>query len=196
MTTPILSDADYIVSDVSVSHSTPNFHTESLNMVSNTMSRGLHQLEVQFKVHLVNADDIKRFQALMLNIRGRLNPFKLSLQDQTDGKGQCNPLYTNAKPLLSNALAIGNNKMVLSGISGTIKAGSMFHFPNDAKVYVLLEDAKNNQTVSFFPSTRQAHEVKERLNFSVEPLLRLEDDSFKLTYSNASEITLNAREVL
>lgn len=194
--TQIISDSDFIISDVSVTHNTPNFATESINFISNVQGRGLHQLEVEFKVHLVNETDIRRFQALMLKLRGRLNPFKLSLLDATDGKGFCNPLFFNGSAMLTNNITIGNNKMVLSGISGVIPAGTMFHFANDSKVYTLLDDARSNKTVEFFPATRQNHQLKERINFSVEPLLRLEDDSFKVKYDKLQEVTLKARESL
>lgn len=194
--TQTLSDNDFIISDVSVTNHTPNFYTESLNFISNTKGRGLHLLEVECTVTLVNEDDIRRFNALVLKVRGRLNPFKLSLLDKTDGKGYCNPFHYNSTPLIANPLTIGNNKMVLSGISGTIPAGSMFQFANDTKVYTLLDEARNNQSIEFFPATRQPHQMKEKLNFSVEPLVRLEDDSFKVKYASAQSITLKMREAL
>ncbi|WP_429142592.1 hypothetical protein [Aeromonas veronii] len=196
MSNPILSDNDFIISNVSITHETVNFFTESVNYIGNAKSRGLHRLGVEFTVTLVDANDIKKFEALMLRIRGRLNPFKLSLQDQTDGKGTCNPLFTDVSPMLSNAVSIGNNKLVLSGFSGVIPAGSKFQFPNDEKVFTVLNDTKPNQECEIFPAVRVAHEVKAKLNFSPVPLLRLSGDEFTVSYDKAREITLKAMEAL
>ena len=196
MSIPILSDSEFIISDVVVSHETPNFATTSINGVTTTKARGLHLLSITATVTLVDALDIKRFSALMLNIRGRLNPFKLSLQDSSDGRGYCNPLFTDVSPVLANDLSIGNNKMVLGGFSGTIPAGSIFQFPNDSKCYCLLNDVKPNQEAEFFPAIRVPHLTKTKLNFSPVPLVRLEGDSFELTYAKAKEITIKMKEVL
>ncbi len=196
MSIPILSDTDFIISEVSVSHDTPNFYTESINGVGNAKSRGLHTLSVTATVTLTDAIDIKQFSALMLRIRGRLNPFRLSLQDATDGKGYCNPLHTDVAPMLSNALTVGQNRMVLGGFSGVIPAGSIFQFPNDSKTHVLLNDVKPNQEAEFFPAIRVAHDVKSRLNFSPVPLVRLDGDTFELTFDKAKTITLKMKEVM
>ena len=194
--TPVISDSDFIISEVAVTQLTPNFFTESLNFIGNAKSRGLHRLQVEFKVTLINELDIRKFNALMLKLRGRLNPFELSLHDATDGKSYCNPLYFDAAPLLANSLSIGNNTLILNGVRNSIPAGSMFQFPNDTKVYTLLDDAINNKTVEFFPATRQVHQPTERLNFIVKPLLRLTTDEFKLTYKNATEYSFTAVEVI
>lgn len=194
--TQILSDSEFIISDVTATHNTPNFFNQSINLIGNAKSRGLHQLEISLKVTLANEADIRKFQAFMLKVRGRLNPFKLSLLDDTDGKGFNNPFYYNSNPMLTNDISIGNSTMILSGISGSIPAGTMFQFSNDTKVYTLLDNAMNNKVVEFFPATRQPHQLKERLNLSVEPLVRLEDDSFKLKYSNTESITLKLWETL
>lgn len=193
---PILSDADFIISDVKVKHNTPNFYTESINGKANAKSRGLHSLEVQAKITLVNADDIKKFQALMLRIRGRLNPFQLSLQDNTDGKGFCNPLFTPVSPMLANDITIGQTKAVLSGFSGVIPAGSIFQFANDSKTHVILNDVKPNQEAEFFPAVRSNNAIKTKLNFAPVLLVRLDSDAFEVSYERTKEITLKMREVM
>ncbi|WP_188013160.1 hypothetical protein [Photobacterium damselae] len=195
--TQILSDAEYIISDVSVTNTTPNFYTESINYIGNALSRGLHRLEVELTVNLTNEQDIRRFNAFMLNNKGRLNPFKLSLLDDTDGKGNCNPFYYDAAPMLANDIKIGNDRMILSGISNAIPAGTMFQFPNDTKVYTFLDDVSNNKTVRFFPATRLQQPIKARLKLSVEPLLRLTSDDYQMKFSNGhQEIKIKASEVL
>lgn len=193
---PILSDSEFIISDVEVKHISPNFFTESINGKANAKSRGLHRVEIKCSVHLVNADDIKKFEALMLRIRGRLNPFKLSLQDRTDGKGFCNPLFTDVSPMLANDVSVGQNQITLAGFSGVIPAGSKFQFPNDAKIHTILHDVKPNQSCEFFPAARVAHSTKARLNFSPEPIVRLTSDEFSIKYENAAEYQITMLEAL
>ena len=192
----ILSDSDFIISDVNVTNLTPNFYTEASNFKGNSKSRGLHQLEIDFTVTLINQDDIKRFNALMMKARGRLNPFVLSLQGSTDGKNYCNPLFTDANPFLAHEVAIGNTTITLAGFSGVIPAGSYFQFPNDTKVYMILDDAKPNSSVEIFPASRIKHTVKERLNFAPEPLVRLDSDEYSIQFENATEVKLKVKEVL
>lgn len=196
MTELILRDTDFIISDVSVTNLTPNFYTEASNFKGNSQSRGLHQLEIDFTVNLINQDDIKRFNAFMMKARGRLNPFHLSLQDETDGKGSCNPLFTNANPFIAAEVNTGNTTITLAGFIGTIPAGSYFQFPNDTKVYMLLDDAKPNKSVEIFPASRINHSLQERLNFAPAPLVRLEDDEYTVKYENATSINLKVREAL
>lgn len=196
MTDIILSDDQFIISDVKVKHLTPNFYTESVNGKGNALSRGLHRMEIEARVTCADQHDIKKFEALMLRIRGRLNPFKLSLQDSTDGEGYCNPLFTDVSPMTSTEVGIGQNKLVLSGFSGSIPAGSKFQFPNDTKVYILLNDATPNREVEVFPAIRFAQPVKTRLNFRPIPLVRLDGDVFDVQYGNCAEYNLKMKEVL
>ncbi|WP_347368029.1 hypothetical protein [Vibrio vulnificus] len=196
MSTLKLSDSDFIISDVEITNITPNFYTEASNMKGNAKSRGLHQLEIDFKVSLVDQHDIKRFNAFMMKARGRLNPFHLSLQDPTDGRHNNNPLYTDAKPMLTNEVVIGQNTINVAGFSGVIPAGSYFQFPNDTKVYMILDDARPNRSVEIFPASRIKHALNERLNFAPEPLVRLEDDEFTVKYQNATQVSLKVREVM
>lgn len=191
-----LSDSDFIISDVNVTNLTPNFYTEASNFKGNAKSRGLHQLEIDFTATLINDADIRKFNAFMMKVRGRLNPFILSLQDNTDGKGYCNPLFTDVSPMLSLDAEIGATNITLSGFSGTIPAGSYFQFPNDTKVHMILDDAKPNKSVEIFPASRIKQLSKSRLNFAPEPLVRMNDDEYSIKFENASEIKLKVREVV
>lgn len=188
----ILSDADFILSDVSVKHITPCFYTESTNFVGNAKSRGLHRLEITFKVTLEDSADTKRMEAFLLSVRGRLNPFYLTLSPEEFH----NPFYTNVDPFLANPISIGQHSMILTGVSSTIPAGSKFQFANDDKVYTTLTDGNNNKSIEFFPASRQAHAIKEKLNFNPAPLIRLTNDVMELKYERASEISFRAMEAL
>lgn len=192
MTVPILSDRDFIISDISIKHITPNFFTESANFIGNSKSRGLHRLGIDFSVTLENSADTKKMEAFLLTIRGRLNPFYLQLSPEDFH----NPLYTNSNPLIGSDISIGQHSMVLSGISEVILAGSKFQFANDSKIYTTLNDGRNNAAVEFFPASRQAHAIKERLNFNPAPLVRLVDDHMEIKYERASAISFKTMEAL
>lgn len=188
----ILSDTDFILSDITIQHITPNFYTESVNFIGNAKSRGLHRLGIDFTITLENSADTKRMEAFLLSIRGRLNPFYLQLSPEEFH----NPLYTNADPFLANSISIGQHSMVLTGVSSMIPAGSKFQFANDDKVYTTLTDGSNNKAIEFFPSSRQAHVIKEKLNFNPAPLIRLVEDTVKINYERASSVTFRTMEAL
>ncbi|WMB74225.1 hypothetical protein RA178_06310 [Shewanella oncorhynchi] len=188
-----LKDTDYILSDVSVKQITPNFYTESVNYIGNSKSRGLHRLEMEFTVTLENSIDVKRFNAFMLKVRGRLNPFQLVLSPEE----YYNPLYTPIKTCkLVNRVDIGNNTITLTGFSGVIPAGSMFQFPNDTKIYTVLDDVRSNSSVEIFPACRFTQPENGNLNFNPSPMLRLVEDSFKVKYEKATEYKLSTMEVI
>lgn len=188
-----LQDTDYILSDVSVKQLTPNFYTESINYIGNSKSRGLHRLEMEFTITLENSADVKRFNALMLKIRGRLNPFQLTLSPEE----HYNPLYTAVRVCkLVHRVDIGNNKITLAGFSGILPAGSMFQFPNDTKVYTILDDAKSNTEVEIFPACRFTQLEDGSLNFNPSPVLRLQNDDFKIKYEKVTEYKISAVEVI
>lgn len=188
-----LKDTDYIISDVSINQLTPNFYTESVNYIGNSKSRGLHRLEVDFTVVLEGAADIKSFNALMLKIRGRLNPFKLELSPED----YYNPMYTPIKTCkVVSRVDVGHNKITLTGFSGTIPAGSMFQFPNDDKVYTILDDVRANGETEIFPACRLTQPENGSLNFNPSPVLRLKGDAFKIKYEKATEYKITASEVI
>lgn len=194
MTEIVIRDSDYIISDVKVKTLTPNFLTESLTGKVNAKSRGLHSLQFTFSITLVDDRDVKRFNALMMKLKGRLNPFTLSLLDGTDGKGSFNPLVTDAILRLTNEAKIGDSVIQVAANS-LIEAGTMFQLPNDSKVYTILDDVRSG-AVEIFPAIRVAHADNTTLKLGVEPLLRLDSDEFELTYDRTQEITLTAKEVL
>ncbi|KJR15234.1 hypothetical protein [Vibrio parahaemolyticus] len=195
MTDIKISDSDYIISDVKVKTLTPNFYTESLTGKGNAKSRGLHSLEFSFKITLINDRDVKRFNALMLKLKGRLNPFKLSLLDKTDGANHFNPLFSNSRIRLTSLANVGDTHIQIASV-GFVEAGTMFQLPNDSKVYTILDDVTSGGSVEIFPAIRVTHEVNTNLITSVEPKLRLTSDFYENTYDKVSEITLSAKEVL
>lgn len=190
----ILSDNDFIISDVKVEHVIPSFYTEGINFVGNALSRGLHRLNFECEVHFADENDIRKFQALMLRIGGRFSPFQFSLQDTTDGKGFFNPLSLESQARLSQDLTIGSKTMNLVGISGDIPEGTMFQFPNDTKVYTITLRSRN--TAMFYPALRTNQVAGSELNFKPVPTVRLSEDKFRLAYEKGSSIGLKMVEAL
>ncbi|ENM2831980.1 hypothetical protein AB6Q85_002327 [Vibrio cholerae] len=193
MTNIVIRDSDYIVSDVKVKTLTPNFVTESLTGKVNAKSRGLHSLEFKFTITLQGEKDVRKFNALMLKLRGRLNPFILSLTDTTDGKGYFNPLVTDKIIKLTTDTPVGSTNINIAAI-GAVDAGTMFQLPNDTKVYTILDDVKGSGSVEIYPAIRVAHTASTNLITTVEPILRLTGDSYEVTYDCNTDITLTARE--
>ncbi|QWL58199.1 hypothetical protein HQ400_07730 [Aeromonas jandaei] len=188
----------FIISGVEMTEETPNLFTQSSNYTANARSRGLHRLGFSFDVFLATDQDVKAFRAFYLNTRGRLNPFVLDLMPigfSTDDTPWYNPLFTSVRNVtVANPIATGANSMVLAGVSTPIPAGSMFQFPNDSKIYTLLKDARANQTVEFFPASRQVVPASSVLIFDVKPVLRLDEDKTKLNLSKGSSVKLQAWE--
>ncbi|EPS1446327.1 hypothetical protein ACVBYC_002154 [Vibrio parahaemolyticus] len=190
----ILSDKDFIISDVKVEHHTPVFYTEGLNFVANSKERGLHRLNIECDVHFSNVADIKAFQAFLLRVRGRANPFTLSLQDETDGKGFCNPMSSNVTARLGSNISIGNTSTNLTGVIGQVELGSLFQFENDTKVYTVIGLEGNK--LEFYPASRKPHLAGEPINFKPMPLVRLSEDKHRLGYEVGSKISLKMWEVM
>ncbi|MCU8498501.1 hypothetical protein M2G70_07460 [Vibrio vulnificus] len=195
MTDIVIRDSEYIISDVKVKTLTPNFLTESLTGKVNAKSRGLHSLEVNFTITLCGAKDVRKFNALMLKLKGRLNPFILSLTDEEDGKGYFNPLVTSGRIRLTAPANKGDTTIQI-GTSGVVEAGTMFQLTNDPKVYTILDSRTGSGSVEIFPAIRVPHDINSVLKTQVEPHLRLNSDSYEVSYEDVSEITLTAREVL
>ncbi|MGL6606589.1 hypothetical protein [Aeromonas hydrophila] len=194
MTDLILSNRDFLLSEVSLTEQAPNLYTESSNFTANARSRGLHRMGFKLSVYLETHDDVRRFRAFWLKARGRLNPFTLDLTP-TEGNDWYNPIYyATRNVILANPLSIGENNMVLSGISAPIPAGTLFQFGNDSKLYTLLNDAKANQSVDFFPGTRFAQQAGSTITTDCKPVVRLEDDKYELELTKGSVVKLSMQE--
>ncbi|MGG5825917.1 hypothetical protein [Aeromonas salmonicida] len=190
----ILSNRDFIISDVSITESAPNLYTESSNFTANARSRGLHRIGFKLSVYLQTHDDVRRFRAFWLNARGRLNPFVLDLTP-TEGNDWYNPIYYSSRNVaLANPLGVGANTMILSGISSPIPAGTLFQFSNDSKLYTLLADAKANQPVEFFPGCRFAQQAGVGIITDCKPVVRMEEDKYELNLQPGSAVKLSMQE--
>ncbi|MGL6462401.1 hypothetical protein [Aeromonas hydrophila] len=187
-----ISVQDWIISDVEVSQDTPVFYSESINQKGNAFGTGLHRLLVKFTITVETAEDTKRLNALLLNIRSQLNPFELDLGSTA---GWFNPFTT---PITGNVLSTtiipaGSTTMTLNNTA--IPIGSYFQFPDDTKLYVVTEASGSNY--NFFPAARIQVPATSRINFSNPRIrLRLDGNSFSLKQGRAESITLNAKEVL
>ncbi|NEX81742.1 hypothetical protein [Aeromonas rivipollensis] len=187
-----ISVNDWMISDVEISHETPVFYSESINLKGNAIGTGLHRLIVKFTITTETAADTKRLQALLLNIRGQLSPFELNLGSVD---GWFNVLTT------PNATAVLNIAPVLQGATSmtlnntTIPVGSYFQFPNDTKLYMVT--ASSGSQYNFFPAARFTTAGTSRINFSNPRLrLRMDTNAFSMKMGRAESITLSCKEVL
>lgn len=173
---------DVIISNVQITHNTPNFHTESLSMKSKAKSRGIHRIEGSFDITIDGLKAQKQWTAFLLKLQGRLNSFELDLPLHFKTE-----LYQN--PTLATAASIGNNQLNLSGIIETIDAGSCFKLLNDDKTYYVLNDVETDGLVSVYPALRQAQLIGTELDFKTPKLLvRLDDDAPIITYEESGKI--------
>ncbi|HEH9414627.1 TPA: hypothetical protein SIA28_003276 [Aeromonas salmonicida] len=187
-----ISVQDWIISAVEVSQDTPVFYSESINQKGNAIGTGMHRLLVQFTITTETAEDTKSLNALLLNIRGQLNPFELDLGSNA---GWFNPFTTpNTGTVLSTVPVLqGSTTMNLN--NNQIPEGSYFQFPSDTKVYVVT--AKSGNTYNFFPAARITVPATSKVNFTNPRIrLRLDGNSFSMKQGRAESITLNAKEVL
>lgn len=186
-----ISVNDWMISDVEISHESPVFYSESINMKGNAMGTGLHRISVKFTITTETAADTKKLNALLLNIRGQLSPFELDLGSVD---GWYNPLTTpNTQNVLNTVQVLqGATSMTLNNT--TIPEGSYFQFPNDTKLYVVTASSGSNY--NFFPAARFTT-ATSRINFSNPRLrLRLDSNSFSMKMGRAESITLSCKEVL
>lgn len=187
-----ISVNDWMISDVEISHETPVFYSESINMKGNAVGTGLHRIICKFTITTETAAETKRLQALLLNIRGQLNYFELDLGSVD---GWFNPLTTpNATNVLNTAQVLqGATTMTLNNT--TIPVGSYFQFPSDTKLHMVTGASGSNY--NFFPAARFTTAGTSRINFSNPRLrLRLDSNSFSMKMGRAESITLSAKEVL
>lgn len=169
----ILSTNDWIIGNVSVIHNTPALVTSSVSWKETALSRGMHRLEVDFEVVLPSADDVNNFEAFLLQIQGRANPFILDLG--ADGSWH-NPLTQPFNMTLSTAAGINNTTLRLTE-SRDVALGAKFQIGTDTKIYTVVESDRNDQTIDIYPALRYQQPVGAVLNFkNPRPVLRVKDD--------------------
>lgn len=189
---PIDFPSNLLVSNVEISHYTPNYYNEGMSLISSSLDRGIHRLTGSFDVHITSQTDQMAFEAFLMKIRGRLNPFYINLG------GRFNTPITGVT--LSGIHGINVSTLDLGIFSGTIQAGSMFTLVNDDKVYMALDDRTGTGSVDIYPSLRLAQADAAALNFgNVKILVRLNEDAQFIQYSEAGlihMITVNFKEDL
>lgn len=187
-----ISVNDWMISDVEIQHDTAVFYSESINMKANSIGTGLHRILCKFTITVSTAEETKKLQALLLNIRGQLNPFELDLGSSS---GWFNPFTTPNTGTVLNTVQVLQGSTTMTLNNNQIPEGSYFQFPSDTKVYVVT--AKSGNTYNFFPAARITVPATSKVNFTNPRIrLRLDGNSFSMKQGRAESITLNAKEVL
>lgn len=172
---------EFIISNVQVSHYTPNFFNESLSLIPNSASRGIHRLEGSLNITCYDEAAKRKLDAFYLKASGRLNPFHLSLG------GRFSSVTVTGNITLNQAASVGANKVNIKTFAGSISEGDFFTFPNDKKVYTFMQDKVGAGDVAIFPALRQPQSAGAIIDTSdVKPYIRLTGDRQKIDYDNST----------
>lgn len=178
-------DPNIIISDVDITHYTPQFATTSLSLKRNAKDRGLHQLQGSFKVTIAGERQQKKFESWLLKMRGRLNQFNLKL----GGSRFSAESHIASEPVLNQNVDIGNTSISITGFSTEVWEGDFFNLLNDNKVYMFVEDATNAGRVDVIPPIRTTQLSGGLVSMlDVNVLCMLTDDRQQINYNHAGKI--------
>jgi len=171
-----------LISNVSITHNTPQYVTESLNLQKRSRDRGIHRIEGTFDV-TVEKENIRAFEVWLLNVRGRLNTFYLELGDRFTSE------TANNNPLVATQTPAGANSLPINGLSGTVSAGDYFNIANDEKTYMCMVDTSNVEAMTIFPELRQQANLSSQIVVDqVKILSYLTEDTQTIDYTEAGQI--------
>ena len=171
-----------LISNLSITHNTPQYMTESLNLQRRARDRGIHRLEGSFDV-TVEKENVRAFEVWLLQVRGRLNSFYLEL----GGRFKSNTV--NSNPQVSTDTLVGSSTIPINALIGSVAAGDYFNVINDEKTYMCLTDTSNAEVMTIYPELRQTALQGSLITFdNVKMLVFLEDDMQTLSYTESGEI--------
>lgn len=111
-------------------------------------------------------------QAFIASQRGMSETFTIVLPDISENSGTASGAI-----LTSAAGAIGDTSIAIDGITGILKAGSVFKFTGHSKVYMVTADRDGTGTLSFMPALTSAVSDNEALVYDNVPFtVRLAND--------------------
>jgi hypothetical protein len=168
-----------IVSDIILSHNTPVYYTESLNLSARSIDRGIHRIEGTFTVTTETNANKRALEAFLMKIRGRLNPFYLDLPDRFKSDTVTSTFIT-----ANVAGTAGDNTISVDAFSGSISSGDMFNILNDDKTYIALSDLSGAGTIDIFPPVRKNFADNTQLDFlTTKILVRFREDIQSVNYT-------------
>ena len=175
----ITMPSSFIVSDIILTHNTPAYYTESLNLAGRSIDRGIHRVDGSFTVTTESNADKRALEAFLLKVRGRLNPFYLDLPDRFKSDTVLSSFIQ-----ANVAGTAGDNTISLDAFSGSIAAGDMFNILNDDKTYLALSDLTGSGTIDIFPPVRKNFVDNSQLDFLTPKLLvRFREDVQSVNYT-------------
>lgn len=171
-----LSVNDYLISNVNVTHFTPQFFSTSVNLKDRAKDRDLHQLKITFDVTL--GDDAKKrsFESFLMKAKGRLNTFYLDLGDRFNSN------TATDTPLTSSSVAAGVNQVPIDSFTGSIIDGDMVQFLNDSKIYIATNTVTTSGLLSITPSLRVNQTNNSPLTLETKPEVRIDTDEVQIDY--------------
>jgi hypothetical protein len=175
----ITMPSNLIVSDIILAHNTPSYYTESLNLGSKSIDRGIHRVEGTFTVTTDTNANKRALEAFLLRVRGRTNPFFLDLPDRFKSATVLSTFIE-----VDAAGTSGDNTISVGPFSGSIAAGDMFNILNDDKTYIALNDLTGAGTIDIFPPVRRSFVDNSQLDFlTTKMLVRFREDIQSVSYT-------------
>jgi hypothetical protein len=162
-----------------LTHNTPAYYTESLNLSGRSIDRGIHRVEGTFIVTTETSADKRVLEAFLLKVRGRLNPFYVDLPDRFKSE-----TVTSTFVEANVAGTAGDNTISVDAFSGSIAAGDMFNILNDDKTYIALSDLTGAGFLEIFPPVRKNFVDASQLDFlTTKMLVRFRADIQSVNYT-------------
>ncbi len=177
--------SNLIISNVTLSHNTPTYYSESLDFKSKSVDRGIHRLEGTIDVTTNNNAEKRALEAFMLKVRGRANPFYIDLPDRFKSN-----TVISANISTNVAGNPGDNTIAVGAFIGNISAGDMFTILNDNKTYVVLDDKLPGAgLINIYPPLRKGFVSGTPLDFNTNKIYaRFRQDTQTISYTNGGLI--------
>lgn len=174
-----------LISNVEVTHYTPQFVTTSLNLKRNSKDRGIHQLRGTFDVTVSGERENKKFESWLVKMKGRLNYMNLDLGGRFSAAS-----HLSQNPQIAVDTPIGTTQVNVKNIVGEIWEGDFVNFLNDPKVYVIGNDLVGSGNISITPALKTIqlnNAVTQMQNVIVRA--NLTEDMQTLSYNEGGIIT-------
>ncbi|MGY3913595.1 hypothetical protein ACW5XW_23955 [Aeromonas piscicola] len=190
----VLSVDDFNIGELEITNLAPTLISETVSYKTVAMSRGIHRLEVSGSIMLENQDQVRKWQAFILGVLGRAMPWKL---DTGADSSWHNPFYLPVRGVtLSTSGGIGNTKLTVSQVN-QMRLGALVQFGDNLKIHVITDIQQQNSQITIFPPLPYAMPQGTPLKFDVKPLLRFDEDNFKVIYgSRGNEVNFKASEAI
>lgn len=190
----VLSVDDFNIGELEITHLAPTLISETVSYKTVALSRGIHRLEVSGSIMLEDQDQVRKWQAFVLGVQGRTLPFLL---DTGADSSWHNPFYLNIRGVaLATSGGIGNTLLNVNNTT-QLKLGALVQIGDNLKTHVITDIQPTKNQITVFPPLPYAMPQGTSLKFDVKPLLRFDEDNFKVIYgSRGNVVKFKASEII